>query len=144
MAKILTLGMLKPDAIASGNPNYVWDVLSHAVLPALTLGLLAAGIFLRLVRTNVIGTYNRDKRWGSVNSGRYSNAALDALTDKALATIDDVQREAILRQAVKMAMDDVAIIPVQQLTNFWAMRRGFGYEPRMDERTLAFRVSPAN
>ncbi len=93
---------------------------------------------------NVIGTYNRDKRWGSVNSGRYSNAALDALTDKALATIDDVQREAILRQAVKMAMDDVAIIPVQQLTNFWAMRRGFGYEPRMDERTLAFRVAPAN
>ena len=46
------------DAIASGNPAYVQDVLLHAVLPALTLGLLTAGIFLRLVRTNVIGTYN--------------------------------------------------------------------------------------
>lgn len=51
-------GIYLIDAIASGNPNYVWDVLSHAVLPALTLGLLTAGIFLRLVRTNVIGTYN--------------------------------------------------------------------------------------
>ena len=30
----------------------------HAVLPAMTLGLVTAGIFLRLVRTNVIGTYN--------------------------------------------------------------------------------------
>ncbi|MBF9334779.1 ABC transporter permease [Microbacterium lacticum] len=51
-------GIYLIDAIASGNANYVWDVLSHAVLPALTLGLLTAGIFLRLVRTNVIGTYN--------------------------------------------------------------------------------------
>ena len=51
-------GIYLIDASASGNPNYIWDVLSHAILPALTLGLLTAGIFLRLVRTNVIGTYN--------------------------------------------------------------------------------------
>lgn len=93
---------------------------------------------------NVIGTYSREKRWGSVNAGRYSNPALDALTDRALATIDDAKREAILREAVKLAMDDVAIIPVHQLMNFWAMRRGLTYEPRMDERTLAFRVAPSN
>lgn len=51
-------GIYLIDAIASGNPAYVQDVLLHAVLPAFTLGLLTAGIFLRLVRTNVIGTYN--------------------------------------------------------------------------------------
>lgn len=51
-------GIYLIDAIASGNPAYIGDVLAHAVLPALTLGLLTAGIFLRLVRTNVIGTYN--------------------------------------------------------------------------------------
>ena len=51
-------GLYLIDAIASGNPAYIQDVLAHAVLPALTLGLLTAGIFLRLVRTNVIGTYN--------------------------------------------------------------------------------------
>jgi len=34
----------------------VGDVLWHAVLPGLALGILTAGIFLRLVRTNVIGT----------------------------------------------------------------------------------------
>jgi peptide/nickel transport system permease protein len=44
------------DALASGNPALVADVLLHAVLPGVTLGLLTAGIFLRLVRTNVIGT----------------------------------------------------------------------------------------
>ena len=31
-------------------------MLAHAVLPAIALGLLTAGMFLRLVRTNVIGT----------------------------------------------------------------------------------------
>ncbi len=51
-------GIYLIDAIATGNPAYIQDVLAHAVLPALTLGLLTAGIFLRLVRTNVIGTYN--------------------------------------------------------------------------------------
>jgi peptide/nickel transport system permease protein len=44
------------DAIRLGDPEVVKDVLQHAVLPALALGLLTAGVFLRLVRTNVIGT----------------------------------------------------------------------------------------
>jgi len=49
-------GIYLIDALRSGNPAYVADVLQHAILPGITLGLLTAGIFLRLVRTNVIGT----------------------------------------------------------------------------------------
>ncbi|GAA4189724.1 ABC transporter permease [Microbacterium oryzae] len=49
-------GIYTIDAIRTGNPAYLTDVLSHAVLPGLALGLLTAGVFLRLVRTNVIGT----------------------------------------------------------------------------------------
>jgi peptide/nickel transport system permease protein len=48
------------DALRSGDASVVYDVLSHAVLPAVALGLLTAGIFLRLVRANVIGTLSRD------------------------------------------------------------------------------------
>ncbi|WP_345800968.1 ABC transporter permease [Microbacterium sp. AZCO] len=48
-------GIYLIDAFQIG-PDAVGDVLLHAILPALTLGLLTAGIFLRLVRTNVIGT----------------------------------------------------------------------------------------
>lgn len=51
-------GIYLIDALATGNGAYVQDVIEHAVLPAVTLGLVTAGIFLRLVRTNVIGTYN--------------------------------------------------------------------------------------
>ncbi|QHC63259.1 ABC transporter permease subunit [Rathayibacter festucae] len=53
-------GIYLIDAIQTGDPAAVADVLSHAVLPAVALGLLTAGIFLRLVRTNVIGTLGTD------------------------------------------------------------------------------------
>ena len=49
-------GLYLVDAIQLGNSEVILDVLRHAVLPALALGLLTGGIFLRLVRTNVIGT----------------------------------------------------------------------------------------
>jgi peptide/nickel transport system permease protein len=53
-------GFYTIDAIQTGNTAVLTDVLSHAVLPALALGLLTAGVFLRLVRTNVIGTLGTD------------------------------------------------------------------------------------
>lgn len=48
------------DALRSGNMDAFWDVTQHAVLPAVALGLLTGGVFLRLVRTNVIGTLGRE------------------------------------------------------------------------------------
>lgn len=44
------------DALRIGDFAAVSDVLSHAVLPAIALGLITGGTFLRLVRTNLIGT----------------------------------------------------------------------------------------
>ncbi|MFV0435499.1 MAG: ABC transporter permease [Leucobacter sp.] len=54
------------DAFRTGNMANVGDVLLHAILPALTLGMMTAGIFLRLVRTNMIGTIGREY----IDSGR--------------------------------------------------------------------------
>ncbi|PJJ63328.1 ABC transporter permease [Compostimonas suwonensis] len=53
-------GIFLIDSIQTGDPQVIGDVLLHAVLPAVTLGLLTAGVFLRLVRTNVIGTLSTD------------------------------------------------------------------------------------
>ena len=53
-------GFYTIDALMTGDPAVLGDVLSHAVLPAIALGLLTAGVFLRLVRTNVIGTLSTD------------------------------------------------------------------------------------
>lgn len=91
---------------------------------------------------NILGTNNAETRFGANNAGRYSNPELDALTRRATATLDDKEREQILQQAVKLAMDDVAIIPLHQLVNTWAVRKGLNHDPRMDERTRAMDVTP--
>lgn len=44
------------DALRTGRWDLISDVLRHAVLPGIALGLLTAGVFLRLVRTNMIST----------------------------------------------------------------------------------------
>jgi peptide/nickel transport system permease protein len=48
------------NAILYGDNAYIWDVVKHTILPAITLGLLAAGIFLRLVRVNLLQTLRSD------------------------------------------------------------------------------------
>ncbi|WP_245615252.1 ABC transporter substrate-binding protein [Muricoccus aerilatus] len=91
---------------------------------------------------NLIGTYDQAKRFGSTNYGRYTNPQLDALTERATSTLDDKERERLLQQGVKMSMDDLAFIPLFQLVNIWALKRGLAYEARADERTLAMSVTP--
>ena len=92
---------------------------------------------------NVVGTYDRARGWGSPNFSRYSNPQLDALTERAITTIDDAEREALLRQAVRLHSENVGIVPLFLLRNAWALRRGLRYEARSDEQTLATSVGPA-
>jgi peptide/nickel transport system permease protein len=48
------------NALIWGTPSDVTDVLRHTVLPAVTLGLLVGGVFVRLVRVNLLQTMRAD------------------------------------------------------------------------------------
>lgn len=48
------------DALIAGDGQAAVDALLHLVLPALTLGLITAGVFARLVRVNLIQTLRAD------------------------------------------------------------------------------------
>ncbi len=48
------------DAIIDGNWSALKDVVLHLILPAVTLGLVTAGVFIRLIRVNVIRTLKDD------------------------------------------------------------------------------------
>ena len=48
------------DAIWDRNWAALRDILAHLVLPAVTLGLVTAGVFIRLIRVNVIRTMRDD------------------------------------------------------------------------------------
>ncbi|MGY4802484.1 ABC transporter substrate-binding protein [Teichococcus aerofrigidensis] len=91
---------------------------------------------------NVVGTYDREKGWGSPNFSRYSNPELDALTERAITTMDDAARERLLREAVALEARELGILPLFLLQNAWATRQSLIYEARADEQTLATAVRP--
>ncbi|HEY8610695.1 MAG TPA: ABC transporter substrate-binding protein [Roseomonas sp.] len=92
---------------------------------------------------SLLATYNAQRGFGGSNRGRYSNPAMDAKMEEALRTLDDGKREALLREATTLAMDDVGIIPIHIQKNIWAMRRGLQHEARADELTRAQDIRPA-
>ena len=86
---------------------------------------------------SLLATFDREKGMGASNRGRYSNPQVDKLINEALASVDDKKRAALLAQATEVAIEDVGIIPLHYQVNTWALRRGFTYQPRTDEYTLA-------
>ena len=85
----------------------------------------------------VMGSRGEGSSLGLSNYGRYSNPALDKITEEAMRTLDDAAREKLMQDAMKLAMDDVAIIPLHTQKSVWATRRGLTYTPRLDEETVA-------
>jgi peptide/nickel transport system permease protein len=55
-----TTNLLFVDSILSGNWAALRSVLHHMVLPAMTLGLVLSGVFIRLTRINVIETLQEE------------------------------------------------------------------------------------
>lgn len=86
---------------------------------------------------SLIHTYDKDKGYGASNRGRYSNPDVDALIEKALATVNDDDRAELLAQATEAAIEDLAIIPLHYQVNTWAARKGIKYRARTDEYTVA-------
>ncbi len=87
-------------------------------------------------------TYNKEKGFGTANRGRYSNSKVDALTEDALQTVDDVKREAYLQRATELAIGDTGLIPLHFQISLWATRDGITYTPRVDEQTRAWKFVP--
>jgi peptide/nickel transport system substrate-binding protein len=91
----------------------------------------------------LLATRDPDRGLGAVNRGGYSNPEFDALVVQALTEMDDATREALLRHASALAINDVAIAPICYRNATWATKRGLGYHARADGMTMAmetFRV----
>ncbi|GHD22099.1 ABC transporter substrate-binding protein [Tianweitania populi] len=80
---------------------------------------------------------------GQGNRGRYSNAEFDKTLEQARTTLDDGEREALLKKATGIAMSDLGIIPLFFLDNTWAAKTDLSFEGRSDGYTLPFYVKAA-
>ncbi|MGL4667415.1 MAG: ABC transporter substrate-binding protein [Saezia sp.] len=88
-------------------------------------------------------TQNREQGKGTTNRGRYTNSKLDALVDEAGVTMDEKKRGDLLQQAVSIAMDDYALLPLHFEQSAWAMKKGILFQGRTDQMTLAQEIKPA-
>lgn len=84
-----------------------------------------------------VASFDRALNTGVNNRGRYSNKELDALITKASRTMDAAARDDLQKSATRMAIDDVAIIPIHHLKAAWALRKGLVQRPRSDGYTVA-------
>jgi peptide/nickel transport system substrate-binding protein len=93
-----------------------------------------------LALRSLLMTHDTQRGLGAWNWGRYSNAAFDRPVLQALETFDDSAREQLVRQAVRQAYADTAIVPLDHQIAMWAMRKDLRYTARTDEFTFAFDV----
>jgi len=86
----------------------------------------------------MLASYSSERRSGASNYGRYSNPALDALLDRSLTTYDQAARTVLQQQASRVAVEDLAVIPLYFQLNAWATRKPLVFTPRIDGRTPAY------
>jgi peptide/nickel transport system substrate-binding protein len=93
---------------------------------------------------SLVATLDEERGYGTTNRGRYSNPKMDELLTQALQTVDDAEREKLLREASRIVIEDYGILPLHYEVTPWAFRKGLTYTPRADQYTLAFEVRPAS
>lgn len=78
---------------------------------------------------------------GQSNYGNYRNPKIDEALTAALSTMDDEARRSALSKIVRMAVDDVAVIPVHFEKTTWATAKDVAYSGRSDQYTLLSNAS---
>ena len=87
--------------------------------------------------TGVLATFDAAAGTGSLNRARYSNKQFDTVLTRAAAEFDAVERNKLLAEATRIAMEDGAILPLYWQKLFWAARKGFAVDPDRGESTSA-------
>jgi peptide/nickel transport system substrate-binding protein len=95
-----------------------------------------------LALRSLVASVDARKGFGAFNWSGYSNPRVDELIERAFASVDEKRREALARDAMRLAMRDHAVIPLHHQITTWATKKGLAYSPRTDEFTFAHHFRP--
>ena len=84
----------------------------------------------------LIGTKNDEKNIGSFNAGFYSNSTVDRLGENASICMTAHERQNMLQECFKTAMEDVAWIPLFTWKTSYGISNQFLWTPRADQQIL--------
>lgn len=91
----------------------------------------------------IVASSNPEKGRGAIYvPSHYANPHMDELIEKAVSTIDPVEREKLYVNAVREAMADQPFIPIHHQVNVFALRKGLAMRQRMQEGIRAWEVKP--
>jgi len=82
-----------------------------------------------------------DDRYGRVNYGRYSNAALDRIAEANSAILDPLKRRRMLEDAAALVMDDLPMLPLFVSEEIYGVRDGIRFQPRADNQVRLAAIS---
>ncbi|OJG12768.1 hypothetical protein RU94_GL002043 [Enterococcus asini] len=106
------------DAFQTGDTAIIVDVLQHAILPALALGLLTAATFIRLIRTNLISTLSTDYVFAARSKG---------VTEKRIVN-KHAWKPALMPIITVMGMNIAMMLAGAILTETTFEWKGLGYQ----------------
>jgi len=75
---------------------------------------------------------------GESNLGNYCNKQLDALSDKVLVESDTAKRDAMIKEAYKLAYDEFGYIPLHQQALAWGVSKKVKLTQRADNSVLLY------
>ncbi|PNX52460.1 MAG: hypothetical protein BV458_09485 [Thermoplasmata archaeon M9B2D] len=84
----------------------------------------------------LIGTRNEEQDIGSFNAGLYSNAMVDSLGENASSSMEPSARLYFLQECFRVAMDDVAWIPLFTWKTTYGINNQFLWTPRADQQII--------
>lgn len=91
----------------------------------------------------LIGTTNEERHIGSFNGGLYSNSTVDRLGENASVYIEPSGRLQLLQECFKVAMDDVAWVPLYTWKTSYGINNQFIWSPRADQQIVIEYISIA-
>ena len=116
----------EPTAVWSrrtANRDFSMFMLGHAGLPLAD----SYSTLNEVLRTSTRTT-------GGLNYGRWSNAAFDALVERAAEAPDEPSRRGFIRDALAIERAEIAHVPLFQQPIAWASRRGIDLRQAPDNR----------
>jgi peptide/nickel transport system substrate-binding protein len=107
----------------TANRDFSIFMLGHAGLPLAD----SYSTLNEVLRTNT-------RTSGGLNYGRWSNAAFDALVERAAEAADEESRRRFIREALAIEREEIAHVPLFQQPIAWAARRGIELRQAPDNR----------
>lgn len=87
---------------------------------------------------DILGCRSADTTRGETNLGNYCNRKLDDLTDKILVEVDPARRDAMIKQAYQISVDDFGYIPLHQQALAWGVSKKVKLTQRADNSVLLY------